>query len=272
MAKKNDYRFSYDSPVVISFVLLGVIALAVDSLALNGKLQELAFTCHAFRKGGFDFKNGFEYLRLFSHIFGSTSWELLLLNSAFLLLLGPSLEEKYGSLLLSLMIVITAFVSGLLMAATGFCTFTGSSCIVFMMILLASLTAFSKKTVEFSWILTFLLYTGYKMVSQAGTGTGTNAAAKSFADFLILNIPTFIDLAAGIIGSLLAFLLTPKKRGAAKKTPAKASKKKAASPASQKTVSYGDDYTSYNDYSETHYGSEPTVSSSDDETIVGTLN
>ena len=53
------------------------------------------------------------YFRLVSHVIGHGSWEHLLGNFAIILLIGPILEEKYGSGQLLWMIFFTALVTGL---------------------------------------------------------------------------------------------------------------------------------------------------------------
>ena len=189
MAKKSSaYHFSYDAPVILSFVIASTIILAVDELFLHGKLISAAFTCRTLHPAdgiGFDFKNGLDYLRMISHILGNPGWESLLLNSAFLLLLGPTLEERYGSAMLLVMLVMTALVSGVLLVCFGSGNATGSSCIVFMLILLSALTAIAKKDIEFSWILTFILYTAYRMVSATKNFKASSADTASVTAFLL---------------------------------------------------------------------------------------
>lgn len=265
MAKKTSaYHFSYDAPVILSFVIASATILAVDSLFLHGKLIDAAFTCRTLHPSeglGFDFKNGLDYLRMISHILGNPGWENLLLNSAFLLLLGPTLEERYGSAMLLVMMVMTALVSGVLLVCFGSGNATGSSCIVFMLILLSALTAIAKKDIEISWILTFILYTAYRMVSSTKdfklpAADSTNASSLSaFLLFLKLNLHTFIDLFSGIIGSLFGLLVSPKKRSA---------------PTKKKTVKAKEE-TAYTDYDYSSQDKTYAEERGPGDEVVGTL-
>ncbi len=266
MAKNSSYKFNYDSPIVLTFVLLSVLILTLDTTVFKGELIKNIFTCHGRALDGsfnFDFKNGFEYLKLFAHVFGNSNWEVLLINSVFMLLIGPRLEEKYKSTIIFLIILITAFVSGIL--AVVFCKgdFTGSSCIVFTFILLASITAFSKKTIDFSWIIAFILYTAYCMVTSINI-----ESKKSFVDFLLNNIHTFTDLAAGCAGAFLGYLVSPKKRTAASGN----SNRKASKGKSKKTDSYDEDSYAQTNYSYTQNSTNSSENSSSEETYLGTLN
>ena len=54
------------------------------------------------------------YVRFFTHVLGHEGWEHFIGNASYLLLLGPMLEEKYGSKTLLEVIGITALATGLI--------------------------------------------------------------------------------------------------------------------------------------------------------------
>ena len=54
------------------------------------------------------------YIRLFGHVLGHAGWEHFLNNMLLLLVVGPPMEEKYGSIPLLKGIVLTALVTGVL--------------------------------------------------------------------------------------------------------------------------------------------------------------
>ena len=56
------------------------------------------------------------YIRLFGHVLGHASWDHFLNNMLLLLVVGPPMEEKYGSKPLLCGMVFTALVTGVLMA------------------------------------------------------------------------------------------------------------------------------------------------------------
>lgn len=83
------------------------------------------------------------YIRLFGHVLGHANWEHFLNNMLLLLVVGPPMEEKYGSIPLLKGILFTALVTGVLQCIlfphTGL---LGASGIVFMLIMLSSLAGF----------------------------------------------------------------------------------------------------------------------------------
>ena len=60
----------------------------------------------------FNFKSVLDYVKLFTHVLGHVSWGHVMGNLSFILLLGPLLEERYGSPMLALMMTVTALVTG----------------------------------------------------------------------------------------------------------------------------------------------------------------
>ena len=55
------------------------------------------------------------YIRLFGHVLGHANWEHFLNNMLLLLVVGPPMEEKYGSIPLLKGILFTALVTGCLL-------------------------------------------------------------------------------------------------------------------------------------------------------------
>ena len=81
-------KISYNSPVVLTFVFACLIALIIGFLT-RGKTTELLFmTYHS------SLLNPMTYVRFFTHVLGHSGWEHFISNAAYLLLLGPMLEEK----------------------------------------------------------------------------------------------------------------------------------------------------------------------------------
>ena len=75
------------------------------------------------------------YIRLFTHCIGHQNWTHFMNNFLYILLIGPMMEEKYGSTNLLIMILITAGVTGIINSIIGKYRLLGSSGIVFMMII-----------------------------------------------------------------------------------------------------------------------------------------
>jgi rhomboid protease GluP len=108
--------------------------------------------------GGFSIHQPWDWLRLVSHVAGHASWDHLLGNLSFILLLGPILEEKYGSLPLLFMIFMTALITGILNVLLFSTGLMGASGIVFMFILLASFTNIRGGEIPLTFILVVALF------------------------------------------------------------------------------------------------------------------
>lgn len=89
---KKKLKISYNSPVVLTFVLICLVVLILGFLTLGKSTSLLFMTYHS------SLFDPLTYVRFFSHVFGHNGWEHLLNNAAFLLLLGPMLEEKHTRL------------------------------------------------------------------------------------------------------------------------------------------------------------------------------
>ena len=101
-------RIKYNSPVTLTFTIICTSILMIDNL-LGGTIMPI-FTVYPH----FDYTNVISYFSLFSHVMGHSNWEHITGNFTFILLLGPILEEKYGSRDLLIMMGVTAFITGLL--------------------------------------------------------------------------------------------------------------------------------------------------------------
>ena len=189
--KKDHFGVVYNAPVTLTFSLL-----CIAVILLKQKLQNLSviFTAPGCQASDFAFnwKDPIHYLRLVLHVFGHTDWNQLTGNLAFILLLGPALEDKFGSGLLALMMTITAFISGVINACFIPSVLMGASGLVFMMILLSSVTAADKTKIPLTFILICLIYVGKEFLIHEEAGTAA--------------VMTVAHIAGGICGSILGFL------------------------------------------------------------------
>lgn len=113
--------------------------------------------------GRFDFSNPLDYFRLLSHAIGHADWRHLVGNFSFILLIGPILEEKYGSKNLLIMMLVTAIITGILNNVTSDTGLLGASGVVFMMILLGSLVNLRSGTIPLTFIFIVVLYLGQEI-------------------------------------------------------------------------------------------------------------
>ncbi|MCQ2557486.1 MAG: rhomboid family intramembrane serine protease [Oscillospiraceae bacterium] len=157
--KKTIIKLQYNSPVVLTFSFLSLVAL------LLGKLTGGYTTVKLFSVYRSSLADVFTYLRFFLHVLGHSSYSHLIGNIMFILVLGPALEERYGSHDLLMAILITAFVSGLIqwLFFPG-TALLGASGIVFMMIVMMSLSGMKNGCIPITLILVLVLYIGGEII------------------------------------------------------------------------------------------------------------
>lgn len=164
-------RIHYNAPVVLTFSLLALGLHVVDRRLGGAITRGLLVTGPPF-----SFLDPLDYVRFVSHTLGHASLEHLFSNLTMILLLGPILEERYGSEDMLKMILLTGLFVGvinLLLVRRGL---LGASSIVFMFITLISIVDLRRGSVPLSFILVALLFVGNEVfgiltpdnVSQTG--------------------------------------------------------------------------------------------------------
>ena len=152
-------KLKYNAPATLTFALAATIVLLIDRYLMPGLIEAL-FTAEG--STTFRIDDVPAYVRMFTHVFGHAGWDHLLSNLTLILLLGPILEEKYGSRPVGWMIVVTALVNGLVNAFFFESSLMGSSGVAFMMILLVSFA--NIRAGEFP--LTAILVVGLYLVKE----------------------------------------------------------------------------------------------------------
>ena len=138
------------------------------------------------------------YLRLFTHVFGHDGWQHFIGNMAYILLLGPMLEEKHGPMKIIEVIAVTALVTGVINYVffwnTALC---GASGVVFAFILMASFTSFREGEIPITFILVAVIYLGQQIY-----------------DGVVLddNISNMAHVVGGIVGGILGFSLNKRSK------------------------------------------------------------
>lgn len=112
-----------------------------------------------------NWSNPFSIATLVTHSLGHASVEHLLGNLTFILLLGPIIEEKYGSSNTVFMVIFTALVTGLVNVFFFNTGLLGASGIVFMFILLVSFTNVSSGQIPVTFILVATLFVGKEVLN-----------------------------------------------------------------------------------------------------------
>ena len=118
MGRENrSIRISFNSPVILifSFACLLVLALGYITDGLSDKLLFCVYRS--------SFADPLTYFRMFGHVLGHANWEHFLGNIMMILVVGPLLEEKYGSadtLLVILVVVTILFLTSVFILPTPY--------------------------------------------------------------------------------------------------------------------------------------------------------
>ncbi|MBS7294836.1 MAG: rhomboid family intramembrane serine protease [Treponema sp.] len=200
--KKISLKFSYDAPVSLSMAILIIVLFIIDTLIIKKPVisQFLQAPTVAAGSAPFAFSSVRALFGIVFHIFSYFDFNQLLCDLIFIMLLGPFMEERYGSIIIGIMIFVASLFSGVLNAC--FCSFpsSGAPCIVFMLILLDAMMNISKKKISASSIAVLLLFIVRLYIVKNQNGI----------------IDVIIVIAGGLCGSLFAFIASPKARKARK--------------------------------------------------------
>ena len=178
---------SFNAPVILIFMLICVVAQALNHLT-GGTTNRLIFSVYRS-----SLTSPMTYVRCVCHIFGHMDWEHLINNMMYLLLLGPMLEEKYGSANIVFIMLTTAIVTAVVnMAFFPNVMLMGASGVVFAMILLSSITSTDEGAIPITFIIVALLYLG-KQVYQG--------------IFVEDNVSQLGHIIGGVVGSVTGFAM-----------------------------------------------------------------
>lgn len=147
-------KIDYNAPVILSFAFISFFSLLLGYIT-RGASTGLLFCVYRS-----SVKDIFMYPRLFLHVLGHANLEHYVNNMMMLLLVGPMLEEKYGSKRLLFMMLITAFVTGIINTIFFSTALLGASGIVFMMIILSSVTSVKEGKIPLTLIVVVIVYLG----------------------------------------------------------------------------------------------------------------
>ena len=184
-------RLSFNSPVILGFTLACFIVLILD------KVTGSASTLALFSVYRSSLASPLTYIRFFGHVLGHASWDHFFGNIMMLLVVGPLLEEKYGSANILFVILATALVTGVI----NFIFFPhvqllGASGVVFAFILLASLTSIEEEKIPLTFILVALIYIGQQVYDGL---------------FIRDNVSNLTHILGGFVGSGLGYVMNKNK-------------------------------------------------------------
>lgn len=187
MVKKKKFRLTFNSPVILCFVIACFVILIFNQLTGNW-LNQTLFS--VYRSSLLD---PITYFRFFAHSFGHSSWNHLFNNLVLIMLIGPTIEEKYGSGDTLFIILVTALVTGIMyviFVPNG--RLVGASGVVYAFILLSSITRIEEGEIPITFVLVALFYFG-----------------KEIRDWIFVkdNVSHFTHIIGGIVGSILGYYM-----------------------------------------------------------------
>ena len=186
----KNIKVKFNAPVTLVFVMICFIATLLGVVS-NGRITQIVFmTYHS------ALASPMTYVRFVTHIFGHSGWSHFIGNASYLLLLGPMLEEKYGSKELIEVIGITAIATGLVNYIffwnVGLC---GASGVVFAFIILASFTGFKEGEIPLTFILVAAIFIGQQLYEGIAVQN---------------DISNMAHIVGGIVGSVIGYSLNRK--------------------------------------------------------------
>ena len=184
-------KIQYNSPVILTFTFLAFGCYLLSYLT-HGLINRVLFS--NYRTSIFD---PMQYVRLFSYILGHANWAHFSGNFIIILITGPMLEEKYGSKILIQLILVTAFVTGVIHIIFSSAALLGASGIVYMFIILSSFTNAQKGRIPLTLIIVFFVFVGREIFGGA---------------FAQDNISQLAHVIGGIFGALFAFKIKHKEK------------------------------------------------------------
>lgn len=190
--KKRSITILYNSPVILTFALLSLLALALGKLTGGWTTQNLFCVYRS------PLTDLLTYPRFFLHVLGNPDFAACCTNIVIMLAVGPMAEERFGSKRLLFAIAVTALVTGLVLwFFFPNAALMGASGVVFMLIVLASFAGVRGGTIPLTLILVLALYLGGEIV-QAVTGEA--------------GLQQLTHIAGGVVGVIFGFLSSRGKR------------------------------------------------------------
>lgn len=144
--------FHYNSYVTLTYFFASFAVLVLNTLTFGAANKYLFSTEKK------PLWNPLTYVRLFTHVLGHSDWNHFSGNFLKILLLGPLIEEKYGSIELLVMILITALITGIVNYIKGDSRLCGASSVAFMLIVLSAFVNIVDDKIPLTLVLIILFY------------------------------------------------------------------------------------------------------------------
>jgi membrane associated rhomboid family serine protease len=185
-------KLSYNAPVSLTFALLALIALLLGKFTGGWTTQNLfsVYRC--------SLAEPLAWFRFIGHVLGHSGYAHYIGNIVLILVLGPNLEDRFGSWTVLWAILLTAVVSGVVQFVFFPGTaLLGASGVVFMMILLSSFGGVRNGVIPITLILVSVFYLGGELWD---------------AIFVDDNVSQLTHIIGGLCGTFVGFALSGRGR------------------------------------------------------------
>lgn len=184
---RRKIKISFNAPVILGFTIACFLVLLLDKVTGSASTNTLFSVYRS------SLLNPLTYLRFFGHVLGHADWNHFIGNIMLILVVGPLLEEKYGSSDILFVILATALITGII----HFIFFPrvqllGASGVVFAFILLSSMTSIKEGTIPLTFILVAVIYIGGQIYDGI---------------FVKDNVANLTHILGGMVGSGLGFVM-----------------------------------------------------------------
>ena len=185
---RSRLKITFNSPAILTFALVCVVVQVLNMLT-HGASNRVLFSTYRS-----SLLNPLTWLRCVTHVLGHADWGHLLNNMMLLLVLGPMLEEKYGTKNVVFVMLATAVTTAVVnMIFFPNVALLGASGIVFAMVLLSSITSTDGHTIPLTFILVAVLYIGQQVYEGI---------------FVADNISQMGHIVGGLVGTVLGFVMS----------------------------------------------------------------
>ncbi len=191
MSDQRKLKISFNSPVILSFTILCFLAMILNMIT-RGFTNQVFFSVYRS-----SLLSPWTYFRFFGHVLGHANWNHFFGNITLILVVGPLLEEKYGSSNMLFVILATALTTGV----AHFIFFPrvmllGASGVVFALILLSSFTCVKEGEIPLTFILVAVIYIGQQVYEGI---------------FVEDNVANLTHILGGIVGAGLGYVMNKNK-------------------------------------------------------------
>lgn len=191
MSVNRKLKVSFNSPVILGFAILCFAAMVLDFIT-RGAANHAFFSVYRS-----SLLSPLTYVRLFGHVLGHAGWAHFFGNITLILVVGPLLEEKYGSANLLFVILATALTTGLVhFIFFPLVGLLGASGVVFALILLSSFTSMKEGEIPLTFLLVAVIYIGQQVYEGL---------------FVHDNVSNLTHILGGVVGAGLGFVMNRNK-------------------------------------------------------------